>query len=69
MQAFKNKFQYYILRNGTGNTITLTLQSRDAAITVKDNVTSFTLKSGSIIEFSAVLFNSFDYMVTYTQYT
>ena len=36
MQAFKNKFQYYILRNGTSNTITLTLQSRDATITVTD---------------------------------
>ena len=69
MQAFKNKFQYYILHNGTSNTITLTLQSRDAAITIKDNVTSFTLKPNSIIEFSAVLFNSFGYMVTYTQYS
>lgn len=69
MQAFKNKFQYYILHNGTGNTITLTLQSRKKSITTKDNVTSFTLKPSSIIEFSAVLFNSFGYMITYTQYS
>lgn len=69
MAAFKNKFQYYILRNGTGNTITLTLQSRKKSITTKDNVTSFTLKPSSIIEFSAVLFNSFGYMITYTQYS
>ena len=65
----KNVFQYIFTDKRKIYLTKVTLQSRDVAITVKDNVTSFTLKPGSIIEFSAVLSNSFGYMVTYTQYS
>lgn len=79
MVVFSLRFQYYALYNASGHEITLTLYSNDHSIITKDNVTSFTLAAGGLIEFCATMqFGSMAfedvygengiYIVTYTQY-
>lgn len=79
MDVFNSRFQYYALYNASDHEITLTLYSNNHSIIIKDNVTSFTLAAGGLIEFCATMkFGSMAfedvygengiYIVTYTQY-
>lgn len=78
-EFFERRFQYYSFFNATNHDITLTLLSDEFPIIIKDNVTSFTIPSGGLIEFcgkyvdiapsmDGYFGNDYAYMITYTQY-